>query len=73
MEKIEMFRHMFEAYSSLSDAQDLIASGMGSQASERINHAKMHLDAVSHSDHDTLELLHEAMVSLPITCSLKGG
>ena len=67
MEKVTMFQHIFEAFSSLSDAQDLIASGMGSQASEQINHAKRHLLAITESYPD---LWRQAMVSLPITCSL---
>ena len=67
MEKVEMFRHIFEAFSSLSDAQDLIASRAPSRANAQINHAKMHLDAIAQSDPD---LWREAMLSLPITCSL---
>ena len=67
MEKVEMFRQIFEAFSALSNAQDLIASGAPSRANEQIIHAKIHLHAITQSDPD---LWREAMLSLPITCSL---
>lgn len=58
----EEIKHVFEAYSSLSDAQEPLAAVMKETANERINHAKAHLDKLHcpwigvplHSPHNLL-------------------
>lgn len=39
----ELMSQVFEAFSTLSDAQEMIARGNDEQANELINHAKLHL------------------------------
>ena len=70
MDQATMFRHVFEAFSSLSDAQELLAADEQVSANERIDHAKLHLDAVLQSDLDTFR---QAMFSGHLTCSLAEG
>lgn len=76
MDQVTMFRHIFEAFSSLSDAQDVLEPGRPLlvndlvAAQERINHAKLHLDAIAQSDPETWA---QAMASLRLTCSLEQG
>jgi len=66
MEKLDIYRHVFEAFSSLSDAQDLAAAGSVKAANDLINHAKLHLLAISDADH---EIWRQAM-STGLGCSL---
>ena len=80
MDQVTIFRHAFEAFSSLSDAQDLMAPDdiripavrSGAVAAyDQINHAKEHLDAIIQSDPETWR---QAMLSGHVACSLgKGG
>ena len=70
MEQTTIYRHIFEAFSSLSDAQDLADAGCKEMANDRINHAKLHLQAIIDADP---EAWREAMRTAPITCSLAEG
>ena len=70
MEKLTLYRHIFEAFSTLSDAQDLITAQSPNMAIERINHAKAHLSAVSDADPETWR---RALLSGSIACSLDEG
>jgi len=48
--KLEELKHAFEALSTLSDAQDLLADGDVDGANERINHAKEHLCQITEAN-----------------------
>ena len=65
----EDLHHIFEAFSSLSDAQDLLdISGYGTgTAFERINHAKRHLAQLLGQDPGATA---RAITGAPMKCSL---
>ena len=43
-------KHIWESFSTLSDAQELISMGRDTEAIEMINHAKRHLNEVFQQD-----------------------
>jgi len=47
-------KHVWEAFSTLSDAQELISMGNTERANETINHAKRHLSQVFEQDQNLL-------------------
>ena len=47
-------KHVWEAFSTLSDAQELILMNDSQRAIETINHAKRHLDQVFQQDQNLL-------------------
>ena len=47
-------KHIFETFSTLSDAQELISMGRDTEAIQTINHAKRHLNEVFQQDQDLL-------------------
>ena len=47
-------KHIWESFSTLSDAQELISMGRDTEAIEMINHAKRHLNEVFQQDQDLL-------------------
>ena len=65
-----MVRHLFEAFSTLSDVQELIAAGRTKSANDQVNHAKLHLMAIHAANPESWR---EAVMTAPITCSPKGG
>lgn len=69
METKEIYQHIFQAFSALSDAQDLLGRVIGEwqPVNDQINHAKRHLLEVSKADEAGYA---EAMRDLPITCTL---
>ena len=82
METKEMYQQIFQAFSALSDAQELMAMSSTppnqalavriSRANDQINHAKRHLLEVIKADEAGYA---EAMLALPLTCTLpeEGG
>ena len=67
METKELYQHISQAFSALSDAQELLGVNRMCGANDQINHAKLHLLAIIEAD----ELGYaEAMRDLPITCTL---
>ena len=66
MDKTTMYRHIFDAFSSLSDAQEHIPQLMV-MANERVNHAKAHLGAIIEADREGYV---EAMRLRPLACPL---
>ena len=69
MKTKELYQHIFQAFSALSDAQELLALDQ-SRANDRINHAKRHLLVIIQADEKGYA---EAMVDLPLTCTLPAG
>jgi hypothetical protein len=72
METKEMYQQIFQAFSALSDAQELIATNRLHGANEQVNHAKLHLAEIIKGD----ELgFARATMDLPTTCTLsqEGG
>ncbi len=69
METKEMYQQIFQAFSALSDAQELLGRVIGDwqPVNEQINHAKRHLAEVIKTDEAGFA---EAMKDLPITCTL---
>ena len=61
-------RHIWEAFSSLSDAQDHLATSDTKGATDRINHAKEHLVVVLHKAPEEERL--EAIMAALEGCSL---
>jgi hypothetical protein len=57
----------YEAFCTLSDAQELISMGQHTEANNMINHAKLHLQNGADADRDTHRM---AVGDMPITCSL---
>jgi len=47
-------KHIWESFSTLSDAQELISMGRDTEAIEMINHAKRHLNEVFQQDQNML-------------------
>ena len=66
METKEVYQQIFQAFSALSDAQELLALDR-SRANGKINHAKRHLVAVIRADEKGFA---EAMRDLPLSCTL---
>ena len=54
LEPQETMKHIWESFSTLSDAQELISMGRNTEAIEMINHAKRHLNEVFQQDQDLL-------------------
>lgn len=69
MDTTTMYRHIFEAFSSLSDVQDLIEMSQDEIAQQRADHAKRHLGANIERDQEGFA---EAVALLPLGCSLTG-
>ena len=63
-------KHVWEAFSTLSDAQELISMGNTNGANETINHAKRHLSRIFEQDQN---LLRGVMLntSLDFGCELE--
>jgi len=51
----EVMKHIWEAFSTLSDAQELMLFGDVKQAVNTINHAKRHLNEVFQQDQNLLQ------------------
>ena len=47
-------KHIWESFSTLSDAQELILMGRDTEAIQQINHAKRHLNEVFQQDQNLL-------------------
>ena len=56
-------KHIWESFSTLSDAQELISMGRDTEAIEMINHAKRHLNEVFQQDQN---LLRGAMLNFTL-------
>ena len=67
METKEVYQQIFQAFSALSDAQELLDRSRLRGANDLVNHAKLHLLAIIHADEAGYA---EAMRDLPITCTL---
>lgn len=70
MEIKELYQQTFQAFSALSDAQELIEMNRLRGANDQINHAKRHLLAIIHADEQGYAA---AMLELPLTCTLPEG
>lgn len=57
----------YEAFCTLSNAQELLSMGRPDAANNMINHAKLHLRAGFDTDRDTH---HLAVGDMPIECTL---
>jgi hypothetical protein len=68
---IEEVTEVWQAFSTLSDAQELIGVERGEKASDRINHAKRHLMAVLDKAED--EGILRRVVFEKKTCTLEEG
>ena len=66
----ELYQHIFQAFSALSDAQELLASSRVRGTNDLVNHAKRHLLAIIRADEPGYT---QAMLDLPITCTLAEG
>ena len=57
-------KHIFETFSTLSDAQELISMGRDTEAIQTINHAKRHLNEVFQQDQNLLSgvMLNSALM-----------
>lgn len=62
-------QHIFQAFSILSDAQELIAAGRAQGANDLVNHAKLHLLEIINADQDAFV---QAMADLSLSCTLPG-
>ena len=60
----ETMKHIWESFSTLSDAQELISKGFETEAIEMINHAKRHLNEVFQQDQNLLSgvMLNSALM-----------
>lgn len=69
METKELYQHIFQAFSALSDAQELLGRVIGEwqRVDAQLNHAKRHLMAIMQADEEGFA---GAMRDLPITCNL---
>ena len=67
METKDLYQHIFQAFSALSDAQELVAANRLRGANDLVNHAKRHLLVIIQADEKGYA---EAMVDLPLTCTL---
>jgi hypothetical protein len=67
METKEIYQQVFQAFSALSDAQELIGVNRLRGANDQVNHAKRHLLAIIKVDEAGYV---EAMRDLPLTCTL---
>ena len=67
MEDQLTMKHVWEAFSTLSDAQELISMGLDVSANDMINHAKRHLSKVFDQDQT---LLQEVMLNMSVTCEV---
>ena len=67
MEAKETDGHIFQAFSALSDSQELLTLNRLRGGNDQVNHAKRHLLAVIEGDK---QAYMEAMRDLPITCTL---
>ena len=56
----ETMKNVWESFSTLSDAQELISMGRNDEAIEMINHAKRHLNEIFQQDQNLLSgvMLH---------------
>ena len=70
MDQKETYQQIFQAFSALSDAQELIAMNRLRGANDQVNHAKLHLLAVLQADEHGYA---EAIRDLPLTCTLEVG
>lgn len=69
MDTKEVYQQIFQAFSVLSDAQELLGHVVGEwqPINAQINHAKRHLMEVIKADEPGFA---EAMLGLPLTCTL---
>ena len=67
METKEVYQQIFQAFSVLSDVQELLATSQLLGANKMINHAKRHLLVIIQADEPGYA---SAMLDLPITCTL---
>mgnify|MGYP001591218271 FL=1 len=70
METKELYQQIFQAFSALSDAQELVAANSLRGANDQVNHAKRHLLVIIQADEAGYA---EAMRDLPLTCTLPEG
>ena len=73
LDPLATMKHIWESFSTLSDAQELISMGRDTEANEMINHAKRHLNAVFQQDQNLLSgvmLQSSAMEPCPLENSL---
>ena len=64
---------VWQAFSVLSDVQELIGIEQGESASDRINHAKQHLMAVLDAARLDDEPVYRAAIFSITTCTLEEG
>jgi hypothetical protein len=67
MEAKETYGHIFQTFSALSDAQELLTLNRLRGANDQVNHSKRHLLAVIEGDE---QAYMEVMRDLPIICTL---
>ena len=70
METKEVYQQIFQAFSALSDAQELLAANRLTGANDLVNHAKRHLLVIIQADEAGYA---EAMRDLPLRCTLPEG
>lgn len=61
-------KHVWEAFSTLSDAQELISMELATKAIETINHAKNHLNEIFQQDQN---LLKRVVLESTLGCELE--
>ena len=70
MDQKETYHQIFQAFSAMSEAQELIAMNRLRGANDQVNHARLRLLAVIQTDEHGYE---EAIRDLPLTCTLEKG
>lgn len=64
----EQMSDVWQAFSTLSDAQELMAMGQREAAIQMVNHAKRHLDRAMQVEGD--EARRQAIMDTPLVCRL---
>ena len=67
---LKIYREIFTAFSTLSDAQELISMERNNEAIDMINHAKAHLNKIAAASDEDMEIYKMAMVTIPFMCDL---
>jgi len=65
---LEIYREVFTAFSTLSDAQELISLERNKEAIDMINHAKSHLNKIATASDEDMKLYSVAMETIPFVC-----
>ena len=67
-------KHIWESFSTLSDAQELILMGRDTEAIQQINHAKRHLNEVFQQDQNMLSgVILNSTYGIGETCHLENS